>query len=106
MKEFQDRADFCTITMALHQDPQVRKTVRTDVEASLGDNGPGFFTRLGESRRVGWQWGRAETPNHPRNCGMPFSSRSSCAVSSMRPGESPTGNSSAGSPRATRSAFA
>lgn len=56
MKEFQDRVDFSTITLALHQDSQVRKAIRTDVEAVFRDNSPGFFTRLGESLRIGWQW--------------------------------------------------
>lgn len=56
MKEFQDRVDFSTITLVLNQDSQMRKAVRTDVEAVFRDNSPGFFTRLGESLRVGWQW--------------------------------------------------
>ena len=56
MKEFQDRVDFSTIILVLNQGSQVRKAVRTDVEAVFRDNGPGFFTRLGESLRVGWQW--------------------------------------------------
>lgn len=55
-KEFEDRVDFSTITLSLHQDSQVRKAIRTDVEAVFRDNGPGFFTRLGESLRIGWQW--------------------------------------------------
>lgn len=55
-KEFEDRVDFSTITLALHQDSQVRKAVRTDVEAVFHDNGPGFFVRLGESSRIGWRW--------------------------------------------------
>ena len=56
MKDFQDRVDFSTITLALHQDSQVRKAVRVDVEAVFRDNGPGFFARLGESLRIGWRW--------------------------------------------------
>lgn len=55
MKEFQDRVDFSTIALVLHQDSQVRKAVRTDVEAVFRDNGPGFSTRLGESLRIGWR---------------------------------------------------
>ncbi|GAA5002608.1 hypothetical protein GCM10025793_07730 [Lysobacter lycopersici] len=55
MKEFQDRVDFSTIALSLHQDSQVRKAVRIDVEAVFRDNGPGFFNRLGESLRIGWR---------------------------------------------------
>jgi hypothetical protein len=55
MKEFKDRVEFSTIALSLHQPSQVRKAVLTDVEAVFRDNKPGFFHRLGESLRVGWQ---------------------------------------------------
>jgi hypothetical protein len=55
MKEFEDRIEFSTIALSLHQPSQVRKAVLTDVEAVFRDNEPGFFRRLGESLRVGWQ---------------------------------------------------
>lgn len=54
-KQFEDRVAFSTITLAMHQDSQVRKAIRTDVQAVFRDNGPGFFSRLGESLRVGWR---------------------------------------------------
>lgn len=54
-KQFEDRVAFSTITLAMHQDSQVRKAVRTDVQAVFRDNGPGFFSRLGESLRAGWR---------------------------------------------------
>lgn len=55
MKEFEDRVEFSTIALSLRQPSQVRKAVRTDVEAVFRDNEPGFFHRLCESLRVGWR---------------------------------------------------
>ena len=54
-KEFEDRVAFSTITLSLRQDAQVRRAEREDVDAVFRDNGPGFFSRLGESLSVGWR---------------------------------------------------
>ena len=54
-KEFEDRVAFSTITLSLRQDAQVRRAERVDVDAVFRDNGPGFFSRLGESLSVGWR---------------------------------------------------
>ena len=54
-KEFEDRVAFSTITLSLRQDAQVRRAERVDVDAVFRDNGPGFFSRLGESLAVGWR---------------------------------------------------
>ncbi len=56
-KEFEDRVAFSTITLSLGQDARIRSSERVDVEAVLRDNGPGFFSRLGESLAVGWRGG-------------------------------------------------
>lgn len=57
-KEFEDRVAFSTITLSLRQDVQVRKAERVDVDAVFRDNGPGFFSRLGDALRVGWRAGQ------------------------------------------------
>ena len=54
-KEFEDRVALSTITLSLRQDAQVRRAERVDVDAVFRDNGPGFFSRLGESLAVGWR---------------------------------------------------
>ena len=54
-KQFEDRVAFSTITLSLRQDAQVRRAERVDVDAVFRDNGPGFFSRLGESLAVGWR---------------------------------------------------
>ena len=54
-KEFEDRVALSTITLSLRQDAQVRRAERVDVDAVFRDNGPGFFSRLGESLSVGWR---------------------------------------------------
>ncbi|MGR4876858.1 DUF4349 domain-containing protein [Pseudoxanthomonas sp. LARHCG66] len=56
-KEFEDRVAFSTITLSLRQDAQVRKAERVDVDAVFRDNGPGFFSRLGDALAVGWRGG-------------------------------------------------
>ena len=56
-KEFEDRVAFGTITLSLRQDAQVRKAERVDVDAVFRDNGPGFFSRLGDALAVGWRGG-------------------------------------------------
>jgi hypothetical protein len=54
-KEFEDRVTFSTITLSLRQDAQMRRAERVDVDAVFRDNGPSFFSRLGESLAVGWR---------------------------------------------------
>lgn len=56
-KEFEDRVAFSTITLSLQQDVQVRKAERVDVDAVFRDNGPGFFSQLGDALAVGWRGG-------------------------------------------------
>jgi len=53
-KEYEDRIEFATIDLSLHQLPKIRQTELTDVEAVFRARSPGFFSRLGESLRVGW----------------------------------------------------
>jgi hypothetical protein len=57
-KEFEDRVAFSTITLSLRQDVQVRTAERVDVDAVFRDNGPGFFSRLGDALAVGWRGGQ------------------------------------------------
>jgi len=57
-KEFEDRVAFSTITLSLRQDVQVRSSERVDVDAVFRDNGPGFFSRLGDALAVGWRGGQ------------------------------------------------
>jgi hypothetical protein len=53
-KEFEDKVEFSTISLSLYQMSKIRKTELPDVEAIFRDNSPGFFSRLGDSLRVGW----------------------------------------------------
>ncbi len=53
-KQYEDKIEFATIDLNLHQLPKIRQTELTDVDAVFRANGPGFFSRLGESLRVGW----------------------------------------------------
>ncbi|WP_242112842.1 DUF4349 domain-containing protein [Luteimonas aquatica] len=53
-KTFEDRVAFSTIDLSLYQAPQVRRTVRVDVDAIVRQESPGFFVRLGHSMRAGW----------------------------------------------------
>jgi hypothetical protein len=57
-KEFEDRVAFSTITLSLRQDVQVRSSERVDVDAVFRDNGPGFFSQLGDALAVGWRGGQ------------------------------------------------
>lgn len=57
-KEFEDRIAFSTITLSLRQDVQVRTAERVDVDAVFRDNGPSFFSRLGDALAVGWRAGQ------------------------------------------------
>jgi Domain of unknown function (DUF4349) len=53
-KEFEDKVEFSTISLSLYQLSKIRKTELPDVEAIFRDNSPSFFSRLGDSLRVGW----------------------------------------------------
>lgn len=53
-KQYEDRVEFSTISLSLYQMSKIRKTELPDVDAIFRDNSPGFFSRLGESLRVGW----------------------------------------------------
>lgn len=54
-RELEDRIAFSTLTLTLEQPVQVREQTVPDTEAILRARGPGFFLRLGESLRAGWQ---------------------------------------------------
>ncbi|MBP6751043.1 MAG: DUF4349 domain-containing protein, partial [Xanthomonadaceae bacterium] len=53
-KQYEDKVEFSTISLSLYQLSKIRKTELPDVDAIFRDNSPGFFSRLGESLRVGW----------------------------------------------------
>lgn len=53
-KEFDDQVAFSTIDLSLYQPARVVKTERVDIDAVYRENRPGFFSRLGESLRGGW----------------------------------------------------
>lgn len=53
-KQYEDSIAFSTIRLALRQDARVRSEERVDSDAVFRRNGPGFFRRLGEALRVGW----------------------------------------------------
>lgn len=53
-KEFQDRVEFATLNLSLYQLPKLRRTEMTDMQAAVRDNGPGFFSQLGDSLHTGW----------------------------------------------------
>jgi hypothetical protein len=53
-RQFEDRIDFSTIDLSMYQSPTLRRTERADVEQILRESGPGFFLRLGNALRGGW----------------------------------------------------
>jgi len=53
-RSFEDRVAFATIDLSLYQTPNVRRTVRMDVDAVVRRGGPGFFARLGHALSTGW----------------------------------------------------
>jgi Domain of unknown function (DUF4349) len=53
-KEFEDKVEFSTITLSLYQLPKIRRTEMVDTDAVFRKHGPGFFVRLGEALRTGW----------------------------------------------------
>lgn len=54
-KEFEDRIKLATVTIALHQTPQVRRNERMDVEAVARAQGPDFTTRVSHAMATGWR---------------------------------------------------
>lgn len=54
-KEFEDKVAFSTIDLTLYQNTKVLQTEETDVRRVFHDAGPGFFTRLGDNLRSGWE---------------------------------------------------
>jgi len=54
-KEFEDQVAFSTIELNLYQPAKVLQTERVDVNAMYRQIGPGFFARLGEELRGGWE---------------------------------------------------
>ena len=54
-KEFEDQVAFSTIELKLYQPSKVLQTERVDVDAVVRQFRPGFFSRLGEEIRRGWE---------------------------------------------------
>jgi len=53
-KEFEDQVAFSTIELQLYQPSRVLQTERVDVDSVYRKARPGFFSRLGEQLRSGW----------------------------------------------------
>lgn len=53
-KEVEDKVAFSTIELSIYQLSKIRQSELTDVEAVFAENSPGFFSRLGNSLKVGW----------------------------------------------------
>lgn len=53
-KEFEDKVAFSTIDLTLHQSPKVVKTEYEDLESVFRKSRPGFFSRMGDQMRGGW----------------------------------------------------
>jgi hypothetical protein len=53
-KEFEDQVAFSTIELRLYQPSKVLQTERVDVNSMYREFRPGFFSRLGEQLRGGW----------------------------------------------------
>lgn len=54
-KEFEDQVAFSTIELKLYQPSRVLQTERADVDSIYRQARPGFFSRLGEQLRGGWE---------------------------------------------------
>lgn len=54
-KEFEDQVAFSTIELQLYQPSKVLQTERVDVSSMYRQFRPGFFSRLGEQVRGGWE---------------------------------------------------
>jgi hypothetical protein len=53
-KEFEDQVAFSTIQLGLYQPSKVVKSERVDMDSVYQKARPGFFTRLGQDLRSGW----------------------------------------------------
>ncbi|MEF3083134.1 DUF4349 domain-containing protein [Luteimonas sp. SMYT11W] len=54
-REVEDRIAFATLSLSLYQPAQVRRSERPDPDAAFAQHRPGFFSRIGEALRGGWQ---------------------------------------------------
>jgi hypothetical protein len=54
-REVEDRIAFATIDLSLYQPSQVRHSGRVDPDAVFAQHRPGFFVRIGQALRGGWQ---------------------------------------------------
>lgn len=54
-KEFEDQVAFSTIELTLYQPSKVLQTERVDVSSMYRQFRPGFFSRMGEQLRGGWE---------------------------------------------------
>ncbi len=54
-KEFEDQVAFSTIELTLKQPSKVLQTERVDIRYIFDKSRPGFFARLGEQLRGGWE---------------------------------------------------
>lgn len=54
-KEFEDQVAFSTIELKLYQPSKVLQSERADVDSLYRQARPGFFSRMGENLRDGWE---------------------------------------------------
>lgn len=54
-KQYEDRVDFSTITLTLYQAPKLRQTELVDTDAVFREHAQGFFSRMADALRTGWQ---------------------------------------------------
>ncbi|MDR6990200.1 DUF4349 domain-containing protein [Luteimonas sp. 3794] len=54
-REVEDRIAFATLSLSLYQPAQVRRSERADPDAAFAQHRPGFFARIGQALRGGWQ---------------------------------------------------
>jgi hypothetical protein len=54
-KEFEDKVAFSTIGLQLYQPTKVAQSERVDIDSVYRQARPGFFSRMGEELRSGWE---------------------------------------------------
>lgn len=54
-KEFEDKVAFSTIALHLYQEAKVVTSERADIDSIYRQARPGFFSRMGEQLRSGWE---------------------------------------------------
>jgi Domain of unknown function (DUF4349) len=54
-REVEDRIAFATLSLSLYQPAQVRRSERADPDTAFAQHRPGFFARIGQALRGGWQ---------------------------------------------------